>query len=391
MYIVRPSEPDRFNGVVVVNWQNVTSGIDLGMPPQEIYEGYAWVGVSAQRVSIAGQPSIGKEFPATRGLPDADPERYGTLHHPGDQHSYDIFSQAARLLGPDRAPDGPDPLGDLVPRLVLASGGSQSAIRLGAYLNLAHQRDRVFDGFLLIGHWGMCSYPPDQTVMESFMPAGSGLTGGSSRIRDDSGTPILVLCSESEAPHMYPVRQPDTDTFRHWEMAGTAHAAGAALEAMAETMEGVELRANLGGILNNQIDWDYVSDASLRHLVRWVAHGEAPPRFPLIDIEADERGRAVFARDAWGNATGGMRLPEIEAATGRHRGTNAAGPAGALMGETIPFTAAELEGRYTDRAGYVAAYSTALDALMSAGLDVAPEADRLRRQAETTAEELFPT
>jgi hypothetical protein len=48
-----------------------------------------------------------------------------------------IFTQAARAIGPGRPAAGTDPLGGLTPRLVIACGASQSAARLGAYLNMA--------------------------------------------------------------------------------------------------------------------------------------------------------------------------------------------------------------------------------------------------------------
>jgi hypothetical protein len=97
MYVTRPADPAQFNGVVIVNWLNVTAGFDLGAPSaHEMRAGYAWAGVTTQAVAVNGQPAVAPGFPATPGLPRIDPGRYGTLHHPGDQYSYDIFTQAAR-------------------------------------------------------------------------------------------------------------------------------------------------------------------------------------------------------------------------------------------------------------------------------------------------------
>ena len=45
MHVVRPEDPARFNGVVVVDWLNVTAGFDLGAASRhELRAGYAWVG-----------------------------------------------------------------------------------------------------------------------------------------------------------------------------------------------------------------------------------------------------------------------------------------------------------------------------------------------------------
>ena len=67
---------------------------------------------------------------------------------------YDIFTQAGRLVktGDQRL------MGGLKPNIVIASGASQSAMRLGSYINAAHSSSKVFDGFYLIVHWGIC--PP---------------------------------------------------------------------------------------------------------------------------------------------------------------------------------------------------------------------------------------
>src|ERR1700734_690899 len=127
-YVVGPADPEKFNGIVLVNWQNVTIGADFGMPDLEQLErGYAWVGITTQRVAHDGQPSLAEGMPATIGLCERDPERYGSLDHPADAFSYGIFSQGARALRQGSAA-GPDMLGELSPRLLIATGGSQSAM-----------------------------------------------------------------------------------------------------------------------------------------------------------------------------------------------------------------------------------------------------------------------
>src|SRR5579862_5147013 len=57
--VVRPVDPKKFNGTVLVEWLNVTGGTDAGpdwnMAHREILRsGYAYVGVSAQKVGIDG-------------------------------------------------------------------------------------------------------------------------------------------------------------------------------------------------------------------------------------------------------------------------------------------------------------------------------------------------
>ncbi|TMA54713.1 MAG: hypothetical protein E6J75_13445, partial [Deltaproteobacteria bacterium] len=105
----RPATPSRFNGTVIVEWLNVSGGLDaapdwIAAHTGMIHEGMAWVGVSAQFVGVEGGSGLLGLPP--RPLKTIDPVRYGSLVHPGDSFSYDMFSQAGQAL---RHPSGPDP------------------------------------------------------------------------------------------------------------------------------------------------------------------------------------------------------------------------------------------------------------------------------------------
>ena len=55
--VMRPVNPRRFNGTVVVEWLNVSGGADAGPDwmlghNELIREGFVWVGVSAQKVGV---------------------------------------------------------------------------------------------------------------------------------------------------------------------------------------------------------------------------------------------------------------------------------------------------------------------------------------------------
>ena len=80
---------------------------------QLLRDGFAYVGVTAQAVGVAVASTIPIPGYNPKGLVDQNPERYKSLHHPGDEYSYDIFSQAAQAL---LHPDGPSPLGSLQPQ-----------------------------------------------------------------------------------------------------------------------------------------------------------------------------------------------------------------------------------------------------------------------------------
>ena len=99
MLVYRPADPERFNHTAIVSWNNVTAGYELfqGESPEILQGGYAFVAASVQRVGVHGFSG------ANQGLAAWDPERYGSLSLPTDDASYDIFTQVARAVGPNRA------------------------------------------------------------------------------------------------------------------------------------------------------------------------------------------------------------------------------------------------------------------------------------------------
>lgn len=128
--VIRPSDPADFNGTVIMEWFNVSGGLDAApnftmSHVEQMRSGYAFVGVSAQFRGIEESPgTIELSFPIF--LKGIQPERYASLDHPGDSFSYDIFNQAAQAV---RSPEGIDPLDGLAVEQILAVGESQSADR----------------------------------------------------------------------------------------------------------------------------------------------------------------------------------------------------------------------------------------------------------------------
>ena len=95
-----PTDTTMFNGTVLVEWLNVSGGIDAPavwfMAHREmIREGYAYIGVSAQKVGVDGGLTItGFDM----SLKTQNPQRYSQLSHPGDAYSFDMFSQVGELV-----------------------------------------------------------------------------------------------------------------------------------------------------------------------------------------------------------------------------------------------------------------------------------------------------
>src|SRR3546814_675060 len=59
MLVYRPTDPARFNGTVILEWLNVSGGVDAAtdwvvLHNELIRGGYAWVGISAQKMGVDG-------------------------------------------------------------------------------------------------------------------------------------------------------------------------------------------------------------------------------------------------------------------------------------------------------------------------------------------------
>ena len=102
----RPADPARFSGTLLIEWLNVSSGFEadpdwMFLHPEILRAGHAYVAVSAQAVGgvVGGEARLQCSSGTTpRGLAGDNPERYGTLAHPGDRYSFDLFRQIAEAL-----------------------------------------------------------------------------------------------------------------------------------------------------------------------------------------------------------------------------------------------------------------------------------------------------
>jgi hypothetical protein len=379
----RPAEAGQFNGTIHVEWLNVSANTDAGpdwmyLHREMVRRGAAWVGVSAQKAGIDGG---GLPFVADNSLKKLNPDRYGSLVHPGDAFSYDIFTQAARCLAAGNG--GAGALGGLRAQRLLAIGESQSAAFLVTYINGIDALEQVFDGYLVHGR----------------IAAGAGLEGfrlvrgadgevdldavtrppAPERIRADGRCPVIVLQSETDVVGLGGGRaaQADGDRLRLWEVAGAAHADSyILLAAQVDTgaLPAAELARLIGTTelpapmatdtpINSGPQQHYVGEAALRGLERWVADGVAPPRADRLQVKGDG-----LETDEHGIGRGGVRTPWVDVPLAVLSGLGQSGAGFAfLFGNTRPFDAAELirlypggKDEYLDRFG--AALSDAIAA-----------------------------
>jgi len=365
LVVRRPKHERDFNGTVVVEWTNVTSGYDVEALWFRTHEflmrsGYAWVGVSAQNAGISALPN---------GLKTWSPARYGTLDVTqggtitGDSLSYDIFSQAIQAARND-----PAVVDGLRVKRVIAAGVSQSAGRLGVWVNAVHPIDPVADAVLLYI--------------------------GGQRIREDLDIPVLKLLSETEhvAPQASELSslQPDTDKIRVWAMAGTSHSDWASYVVryalLRRDLPALPLFDNCADPSRSRIQDRYVIGAAIDAITKWVRKGVQPPHSPQIEITSVSP--LVVPRDARGNALGGIRLASFAVPVALDQGSNNNKPGVPglcfLNGTHIPFDQATLDALYPSHHGYVHAITQAAKQNMRDGFLLEEDAEEVVADASTS-------
>lgn len=380
----RPSDPRRSSGTVVVEWLNVSSGADAApvwgfAGPEIARAGHSWVGVSAQWAGVVAAPAlVDVGVAGLDALQAANPSRYGGLHHPGDAFCFDVFTQAAAAVVAYDGPDGP--LGGAAVERVLAVGESQSAYALTTYVNGVQPLTGAFDGFLVHSRGGP-ALPLGEAGRGVDLEAGRGDLAV--RIRDDLAVPVLVLQTETDVlGHLdsFPARQPDTDRFRLWEVAGSAHADRSLIGDFEEVL-GCEEPVNRG-------QQRFVVRSGLRHLVAWSDGGPPPPTADRLVVDGDEsmpRVERSYATDDLGNVLGGVRTPCVDAAVEVLSGLCGPGASHVcrLFGRTLALPPDVLQTRYPTRADYLAAYEQATDDAVAAGFVLDDDRDEVLADART--------
>jgi hypothetical protein len=373
----RPENPAAFSGTVIVEWLNVSGGLDANPDYANLKEeltrqGHVWVGVSAQLIGIEGGPVLviapGGEGLAGEGLKSIDSERYGSLGHPGDGFSFDIFTQVARALR-----SGGPAMGYMEPQQLIAAGQSQSAMAMVTYYNGVQPFAQAFDGFFVHSRAfvGLPLVGPDEHA---------DLLGGFSTtpaiLRTDLDTPVLELQAENDVIGVLSsitVRQPDSSTFRLWEVAGTAHADARLIGIAAAGLD-------CGAPINDG-PMHFVAKAAFSSLDNWVRTGELPAMAQRLETPGDP---PEFLRDVDGIAQGGIRTPPLDVPIDTHSGVPGPNPdfICILLGSTLPLSSERLGEMYTSPNDYEQLYEAATDAVIEAGFVLEQERQALQALAD---------
>jgi hypothetical protein len=361
MIVRRPISKKRFNGTVLIEWLNVTSGYNLDALWLTSYahilrEGYAYVGVSVQWVGVQ-RPAYGLVFWSPARYSDLDVTDGGEFYD--DSLSYDIWSQAAQAI---LEPQGVDPLGGLEPEILIATGASQSQGYLVRYHNSIDPLTNIFDGYLLY-------------------------LGVGGTLRTDLDPKVIKLNTENDVVFLneYSARQPDSDRLRTYEVAGTSHVGLAEPNLRLELLirDDLPIADTTSCYLPpfSRIPTNHVANAAFDHLVLWISDGVEPPTAPPLEVISSPP--VVLARDAYGNALGGIQLSQHAVATATNTGVNGPGwPSFCfLFGSHAPFDEATLDMLYPNHGKYVSQVVRVVNQNLADGYIVGFDARETKKEA----------
>jgi hypothetical protein len=395
--VLTPTDDAAFNGTAIVEWLNVSGGIDVPAVwfmahRQIVREGYAYIGVSAQRVGVEG----GVSLVGNMSLKTLDPARYSSLSHPGDAFSYDIYSQIGRLI---RQPDGGGVLGELFPKFVLAVGESQSAYFLTTYVNAVDPLAKVYDGFLVHSRFGPAAPLDGATMLEPSQAATFPVV----QFRPDLRVPLITVITETDLigavlPGYHQARQPDNERLRVWEIPGTAHADNYTIQVgfidsgSAPLDDIVAAYAPTNMLMGQQLDHcinfapqhHYVLQAAFAALHDWARGGQPAPSAPPMTLSSANPPR--LALDETGLARGGVRTPWVDVPIARTSGVRGEDNVMSLLfGSGEPFDTATLRRLYPGgSAEYLARFTQALDEAITSGFIVAADRQEILELAAAT-------
>jgi hypothetical protein len=244
---------------------------------------------------------------------------------------------------------------------VYGFGYSQTGGDLYDYINAIHPLDvqrnggrPIYDGYIVAVAGGrfvgivpinQCEAPP---------------TVGDPRLQfSNVGVPIIHVMSQSDYLFGIDARRPDSDApadrFRHYEMAGAAHATPDELNFSATSADIVKAGAPVPPMNCNEgprsrFPSRIFFDAILRNLDWWVRYGISPPHGDPIEVQ---NGAGVL--DEFGNVVGGLRSPYVDVPTSTWFGNSTGASFCIIAGHEVPFDEARLKQLYPTHRAYVRA------------------------------------
>ncbi|MEE8311098.1 MAG: alpha/beta hydrolase domain-containing protein [Candidatus Binatia bacterium] len=403
--IRRPSDPADFNGTLVVEWLNSTANFDTSPVWHASAEhftrkGWIWVGVTNSNQSIqhlvGGCLLLGLLPPGTCGT------RYASLSMTENGVAFEMMSQIANLLKGTAAnnplfPDYP------VDRLYHA-GQSQQGGSMVTYATAFHFP--VNDGYFVqaagsaraINFQCPCEETdPEDCVPDPYPACTPTLQGADRRVATDLPVPVFRVHAETDLAFAIgpDTRQTDTPTFRYYETAGTAHiTVHKDIESIPEGTLGITdpiyLEETCASPVNTLADGpifgSYLYNAMWDNMEQLVQSGTVPPTGEPFALD----GADQIARDGFGNALGGIRLPQLDVPKAAYGPINTLNPElpplfaalgnlfCRLAGTVTPFDEATLAELYPDADDFVSQFNAKIDDLVDGHFLLPEDAVKLR-------------
>ncbi|HWW66113.1 MAG TPA: alpha/beta hydrolase domain-containing protein [Sphingomonadaceae bacterium] len=376
----RPRDPAKFSGTAIVEPLNPSLRYDLPIMWGESYayfmrHGDVWVGVTVKPVAIQTLKEFDAKRYASLGFPNPLPPARtcsqsqlpmprGGLpveSSPATENGliWDVLSQVGALMKEGGAAG---PLHGLPVSRLYMTGDSQSGAFVLTYANAIHKFARdahnkpLYDGYLAAVATG-----PGTPIHQ----CASSIPAKDPRWTiQPIGVPVIIMVSESEITSLR--RRPDGDAFpdlfRSYEVAGASHVheggeAGepAHSDAARTSAAAFDSPANCveRDMPGNDVPLSALLNGAFRNLDRWSRDGIAPPHGKPLDVRDPGEKDASVAVDRFGNALGGVRMPQMDVPLARyyHRMT---GPGICeLWGYRRPFTADVVAKLYPARSAYI--------------------------------------
>ena len=372
----RPTDPARFNGTLIVEWLNVSLDQDIDFvfgATRELLvrEGYAWIGVSAQRNGITALKKWNPERYSALSVAasnvdpadgsEVDPADPLIMAVGSDVLAWDIFSQVGKL-----AADGSSRMvGGLSVKRLIAAAESQSTLKVSTYYNAIQPLHRVYDGFLFYDRSG--------------------------QLRTDVNAKTIAIGTEIFTALMGQPPQDDTDHQRWWEINGASHFSLDEIQNYVDPMlvrDGTfrapdgkalslsELTSAKGpcspATIYSRVPNGDIMKAALKSLDIWIAGGPAPANMPRFIVDSQNK----YVRDENGQILGGIRTAAQDAPIATNAGIGNGPWFCGPSGNHVDFTPAQLCQRYGSHAAYAARVQAIVNANVRSGVLLPEEAQK---------------
>jgi hypothetical protein len=253
----------------------------------------------------------------------------------------------------------------------------------------------VYDAFLVHSR-GATGAPLRQLVANVPAPAtANDAVPAGTKLRDDLTVPVFLFQTETDVSNSNTsVRQPDTNLFRAWEVAGSSHFDDYGLAiGPTDTGNGQGAVQNLAAMQNppsntsagncnlpiNTGGTHWVLDAAMAAMQRWVTFGVPPATGQ--PLQTTGISPVVFAKDTNGNTLGGVRSPQVDAPVATLGGVGNTPAFCVLFGTTVPLTPTQLAALDPSHAQFVARWTLASLSGVAKGYLTLPDAFELVHSA----------